>query len=248
MKCPFYIKENKIPIVLYGTFSVSIPYPEWLKVWKKIDFLFPINKEMSGWLVSQGLNSHHMPLGFYPSQYYRSNSSNKIDISFMGRCQTLSSFENDKRARYLQSLRGLNITVYGAAFNDRLKGIKIKSYRGHDRQRNVYGKTKINLDFPFINGESPFYKNKYHFKNRFFEIPATGNFLLTVRCPEFLEVFDEDTVGYYDDSIGSLKENIKKYLKDKKKRKEMAKRAYEIAHQKHTYLHRFKEMFKIIEG
>ena len=91
-------------------------------------------------------------------------------------------------------------------------------------------------------------ENKYHLKNRFFEIPATGNFLLTVRCPEFLDIFGEDTVGYYDDNIESLKENVKKYLRDKDLRVKMAKRAYKIVHQKHMYLHRFQEMFKIIES
>ena len=81
---------------------------------------------------------------------------------------------------------------------------------------------------------------------RFFEIPATCNFLLTARHSDFLEIFDEDTVGYYDDNIESLKENINKYLKDEKLRKKMTKKAYKIVHERHTYLHRFKKMFKII--
>lgn len=244
-----YIKDKKIPIGWYGTYNVSIPYPEWLdKVWKKIDFLFPQSREMADWCVEKGLNAHYMPLGFYPSQYYKTDTSKKLDVSFMGRCQTSFPPEQDKRAKYLQALKDYNIVIYGGTFEDRLKGIKIKSYRGHDRQRKVYGKTKINLELPFVNGLPDFYRDKYHAKNRFFEIPATGNFLLTIKSPEFLDIFGEDAVGYYDDSIESLRENIDKYLKEKKLRRKMAKTAYKIAQEKHSYQHRFNEMFKIVEG
>jgi spore maturation protein CgeB len=147
-------------------------------------------------------------------------------------------------------LSNYNTIVYGGGFKGKVGEIPVKSYKGHKQQRNVYGITKINLDLPFFNTPHSFYKEgdkKYHIKNRFFEIPATGNFLLTVRCPEFLEIFGEDCVGYYDDSIESLQENVKKYLKDKDIRKKMSKKAYKLVNEKHTYLHRFKDMFKIIE-
>ena len=85
-------------------------------------------------------------------------------------------------------------------------------------------------------------------KNRFFEVPATGNFLLTVRNPEFVGIFDETMVGYYDDNIESLRENIEKYLVDEKLRKKMAARAYQVVNEKHTFLHRFKDMLNIIES
>jgi len=122
--------------------------------------------------------------------------------------------------------------------------VKCKS---HQQQRNAYAITKVNLELPFFSAPCDKMRNRYHFKNRFFEIPATGNFLLSLRTNEFLEIFPEDTVGYYDDNIGSFKESVDKYLKDKKLRRKMAEKSYRLVHDKHTFLHRFKKMSKIIK-
>ena len=165
----------------------------------------------------------------------------------MGNALTYLPLEKHYRSLYLQSLSNFNIKVFGEAFKKRLKNIFVQDYRGHDIQRIVYGQSKINIDIPFVNYKHSFYKNKTHWKNRSFEIPATGNFLLTLKCSEFLDIFGEDSVGYYDNNIESLKENVKKYLKDKKLRENMAKKAYKIVHNGHTYLHRFKKMFKILK-
>ena len=243
-----YIKSKKIPIVMYCTFNPSVPYPDMMDTWKKIDFLFLQNKEICEFLKKKNLNAHHFPLAFYPNQYYRTvSSSKKYDVSFMGNALTFMPAEVDKRAIYLQSIKKYNLKVYGESFRGRLRGIRVSPYRGHEVERKAYGVTNINLSLPFINCTHKFYRNKYHFKNRFFEIPATGNFMLTLRDPEFLDIFDEDTVGYYDANIESFKESIDRYLKDGKKRKKMAEKAYKLVHEKHTFLHRFKEMFKIIE-
>ncbi len=245
-----YIKSKNIPIALYATFDPEFPYPEQMDTWKKIDFLFVQHKGFSKFLKKEGLNAHYMPLAFHPSQYYKTiSSSKKYNVSFMGGALRRVDPSKDKRAIFIQSLRKTKgLGVYGETLGKRLKGIKVYNYRGHDIQRKVYGKTKINLDLPFIDCKSKFYMNMYHFKNRFFEVPATENFLLCLKHPDFTEIFNEDMVGYYDNNVESLKESINKYLKDKKTRIKMAERAYKEVHQKHTFLHRFKKMFKIIDS
>ena len=243
-----YLKSKKIPIVLYGTVLPIESWTEQFWFWKKIDFLFIHDKNLYKFLKRKKLNTYYVPLGFYPNQYYKIISpKKKWDISFMGTAQTAVSVKNDKRVKYLNALSSFNIGIYGESFKNRISKIKIMSFRGHEIQRKIYGKTKINLDLPFDNCKNLFYKKYYYFKNRFFEIPATGNFLLTARCPEFLEIFGEDTIGYYDDNIESLKESVKKYLKDEELRKKMARKSYKLVHEKYTFLHRFKEMFVIIE-
>jgi len=242
-----YLKLNKIPIVMYCTFNPDVPYVETMDVWKKIDYLFLQNKDMVDFLKKKNLNAYYFPLAFYPDQYYKTSGNKKYDISFMGNALTYLPLSEDYRSIYLQSLENYNIRVFGNSFKKRLKGIKVSDYKGHDVQRKVYGQTKINLDISFVNYKHVFYKNKFHWKNRSFEVPATGNFLLTTRCDEFLNIFDEDTIGYYDDNIESLKENVDKYLKDEKLRNKMVEKAYKLVHEKHTFYHRFKEMFKIIK-
>lgn len=242
-----YLKKKGIPLVMYNTYYPDFPYQDNLKDWKKIDFLFIHDKDMHRYLKKKNLNSYYMPLAFYPDQYYRCSGKKKYDVSFMGNALTYLPLEKDKRSIYLQSLKSFKIRVFGEAFISRLKGIKVKPYRGHDTQRIVYGQTKVNLDLPFVNYKHDFYEGKVHWKNRTFEIPATGNFLLTLRDEQFLEVFGEDTIGYYDDNVDSLKESVRRYLKDEKLRNKMSEKAYKLVHQKHTFLHRFKDMCDIIK-
>jgi len=37
-----YIRDKKIPIVMYGTLSPQTPYDSWMHIWDKIDFLFVV--------------------------------------------------------------------------------------------------------------------------------------------------------------------------------------------------------------
>ncbi len=243
-----YIKSKKIPIAMYATIDPEIPHMDMMDTWKKIDYLFVQYNPLCEFLREKNLNAHYIPLGFYPSQYYKIVSKKKYDVTFMGASQSYVPDDQDQRAKFMQSLKGSkhNVVAFGKSFRGRLNGVEIKNFRGHEIQRNVFSKSKINLDLPWINYKSDFYKDKFHLKNRTFEIPATHNFLLSLRCKEYLNIFDEDTIGYYDNSIESFKESIDKYLKDKDIRDKMTRRAYKLVHEKHTYLHRFKEMFKII--
>jgi len=246
-----YAKHKNIPIVIYFTFVPQERYDskEWMGVWKKIDYLFIHSKHFHNFLKENGLNSYYMPLGFYPDQYYKINNKKKYDVSFCGMPLVREDKDHDKRAIYIRSLKKHKIAVYGDGFNGKVGNIPVYKYKTHEVQNQVYSKTIISLDLPFFSTPDPFYMKEhrqYHVKNRFFEIPASGNFLLTVRCPEFLEIFGEDTVGYYDDSIESLRESVARYLKDKDLRNKMIKKAYKLVSDKHTYLHRFKDMFKII--
>ncbi len=245
-----YIKSKKIFIVMYATIDPEISYIDMMNTWKKIDFLFVQYMPLCDFLKKNNLKAYYIPLGFYPDQYYKFVNKKKYDITFMGSSQSYLLPGKDKRVRYLQSLSDCKYktVVFGESFNGRLKGIPIKNFRGHDIQRLVFSQSKINLDLPVINYKHSFYKNKYHLKNRSFEIPATCNFLLTLRCSEYLNIFPEDTIGYYDNNIESFKESIDKYLKDKELRKKMSEKAYKLVHEKHTFYHRFKEMFQIIKN
>ena len=257
---PIYIRNNpqavdvirarKIPIVLYNTYMPNEPYEQSMDIWEKIDFLFVHNLELHEFLVGKGIDAHYMPIGFYPYQYFTGGVEldNKYDVSFCGTALPRDSYEDDKRAKYLRALKKEDIVVFGESFLGKVKDIPVKGYSTHEEQRNIYWRSRINLDLPFFHSSPSFYKNKYHIKNRFFEIPASYGFLLTVKCPEFLKIFGEDEIGYYEDSVESLKENVERYLKDEKKRRGMAERSYQIVHQKHTYLHRFEAMFRIIEN
>ena len=246
-----YCRRNGVRIVSYSHLLQDLPFKKQIGIYKNLDFLFMSSKEGSKYFADNGINSFYIPLGFYPDQYFKTViSKKKYNVSFMGSAFKNLPVKKDRRNQFLQSLKKYNVAVFGEGSKERLKNINIPigKYRGHAIQREVYSKTKINLGLPFSLSPLEDYKGKCYFKNRFFEVPATHNFFLTIRDPEFLEIFDEDTVGYYDNNIESLKENIDRYLIDKDIRKKMAAKAYKLVHEKHTFLHRFKEMFKIIDS
>ena len=240
-----YIKSKKIPIAIYSTLNTQIPYPETIDIWKQMDFIFANNKSMAEHFQEQGLNSHYVPLACYLDQYYPVDKEKKWNVSFMGSPQTTVPLEDDRRIKCIKSLQKYGIIVFGDRFNKR--NIRALRFSNHREQREVYSRSKINLDLPYINSPLGFYKDLYHVKNRFFEIPATNNFMVTGRCDDFLELLDETMVGYYDgNSIESLQETVERYLKDDFQRKQMSERSYKVTKEKHTYWHRFRDMFEII--
>jgi len=239
-----YSKQKGIPSVVYGTFNTQIDYTEMDKVWKTFDFFFAHHIDFYNYLKKINVNAYYMPVGFYPNQYQPLRVNKTIQISFAGNTQTTVRPENDRRVQYLKALKDFKVKIYGKAFNAR--GLVATHYDSHAQQRNLYSKSKINLDLPFINSSLEFYRDKYHLKNRFFEIPATNNFLMIAKCDEFIEILDETMVGYFDGSKESMIETASKYLKDKKVREKMTRRAHKEVINNHTFSHRFKKMFNII--
>ena len=99
-------------------------------------------------MKDKGLNAFYSTLGFYPEQYYKTISANKkYDVSFMGTAFRRVPQGEDKRTIYLQSLKSYKLGVYGESFKNKLRGIRVRPYRGHDTQRTIYGKSKI---VPFV--------------------------------------------------------------------------------------------------
>ena len=239
-----YLKRKKIPIVLYSTLFTNVPYTEMMNLWKKFDFLFVHNRPFNDHLNKKGLKSWYMPVAFYPEHYFYCNQTKKIDVAFMGNPQS-KNVGHDKRLRFVTELKEFDFKLFGGRW--RKVGIKAPRFSTHEEQRIIYSMTKINLDLPYVNSPHEFYENFLHLKNRFFEIPATGNFLLTGKDEDFMDILDETMVGYYDNNIESLKDNIKRYLKDVALREKMSQRAHKVITENHTFGHRFREMFKILK-
>lgn len=247
-----YCKNKNILIICYSTLNTQVPYYEWIHVWKKFDVFFAQNIHLHKYLLSISVNSYYLPLGFHPDQYYLvSNSQNikNIPVSFMGNPQTTVDPCFDRRALWLKYLinNNVDIKIYGKGFIERGIAGAI-SFNTHVAQALVYHRTKVNIDLPFINSSECFYEDIYHIKNRFFEIPACNEFLLTIRDDEFVNILNDDMVGYCGNYPEAMREEIDRYLKDDKLRVKMAKRAYREVIQKHTFMHRFQEIFKILES
>ncbi len=244
-----YINSKKIPTTFYHGVSSRFPYPEWLHIWKQFTIIFSTMHKFCEYLSENNINSYYIPFGFHPKQYFRHKDKKRYRVSFAGTIDKKVNPKKDKRCIYLNSLKDIKkVVAHGISFKNKLdKKIGIVLCKSHTDQRIAYAQSKINLDLPWASGGCSFYDKKYQSRNRFFEIPATGNFMLSLRHPDFLKIFGEDAIGYYDDNIDSFRQEVKKYLKDKNLRVKKAEIAYKIVHQKHTFTHRFKEMFKVLK-
>jgi spore maturation protein CgeB len=83
-------------------------------------------------------------------------------------------------------------------------------------------------------------------KGRNFEVPGCGGFLLTNYIKGIEEYFspDKDIVCY--NSENELIEKIRYYLQNENLRQEIASNGLKTTLAKHTYVHRFNEIFQRI--
>jgi glycosyltransferase involved in cell wall biosynthesis len=104
----------------------------------------------------------------------------------------------------------------------------------------IYSSSKIGFSFP-IRSEYLTLRN--------YEIMASGAMLLMKRlrddCAERLGFIDRKNIVIFD-GPEDLFEKIDYYLKNHKEREEIAEAGYRLTVEKHTYLHRAKEMIDII--
>ena len=111
---PFYVKYNpiameyirlkNIPTVFYHGISGRFPYTDWLDVWKQFTFAFPVAYDLHEYLVQNGINSHYMPFGFHPSQYFKCIKQKEYNVSFAGTIDPKVISKKDDRCRYINSL------------------------------------------------------------------------------------------------------------------------------------------------
>lgn len=239
------VNKRRILLVTYTTINMKVPLQDWAETFRIYDYIFLHNKEIVKRLNNKKII--YMPIGYHPDQYYPLRKKLKYEISFMGSPQTNLPLDQDLRCKVLKSVsERFPVRIYGKKFAERIKGVKIFRFKTHREQRNVYNSTLINLDIPYINSSLDEYRNIFHLKNRFFEIPACKSFLLTQRFPEAEDILkDSKFCSYYND-IEDLHCKIKYYIENPHKTREIAERGYIQVKSKHTFWHRFKEMFEII--
>jgi hypothetical protein len=232
------LSEVKKPLVTYSSFNPKISHLDQNHIWTRFDFFFCQHYDFTVYLQDIGVNAYYIPIGFYRNQYYPIiNSRKTMGISFAGHISKAIY-------KYLDILNDFDIKIFGEVDKD--IPLSPPKYYLHEEQNDIYSKSKINLDIPLVNGIS-LYNDVTTIKNRFFEIPASNQFLLTMKTDEALNIFDETMVGYYTD-MSTLIESISRYIKDDRLRKRMAEKSYKEVISKHTFSHRFDHMFKILKG
>jgi len=151
-----------------------------------------------------------------------------------------------ERERWLESIRDLNLTIWGepaCKWGRMGKGSELFnkwrpiSVRGIEFAKVVRA-SKINLNFLRD-------QNKGSHNMRTFEVPGCGGFLLTERSEEQCEFFEEDKEIACFSTPEELREKIKFYLPRDELRRKMAEAAHRKVAQGHTYLDRARRILKV---
>ncbi|HOM27424.1 MAG TPA: glycosyltransferase [bacterium] len=149
------------------------------------------------------------------------------DVSFIG-------FKTEDRERYINYLKNLNLNIF-------LAGYGWEKYLTFNEMNEVFRKSKINLCF------TKTFNNKRQWKGRIFEVMLQGGFMLT-EYVTYLEKYFE--IGKEIDCFDNEKElvdKVKYYLKNEKKRKEIAKNGWKKCIENYTPYHRMLNVFLEIE-
>lgn len=189
------------------------------------DFVFCVQRTAALEFRNKGVNAFWMPLACDPHVHCRLNLPKRYDIGFVG---------NDggvPRKFILQELR----ERYPVNFIGNAPFTKIKE---------IYSQAKIG--FNFIPSQT---RHTQALGMRFFEILSCGAMLLTnysnAENLNLLGFHNREHLVLYKD-FTEIFPLIEYYLKNERKREEIAENGYRLAIEKHTYTHRVREMIKIV--
>lgn len=141
---------------------------------------------------------------------------------FMDRMELVSSIE-----------RRLGLTV-------------LNGHKPHERAKMyqampaLYSSSKFSLDI------SHFWDIPRYTSNRYWVIPAFFGMCLTKRFPRHEELVPEAYHVYWD-SIDELEEKMNYYRKNENERKDMIVKGWQYAKDNHTYEHRIKRIFELLD-
>jgi len=244
------VKGGKSVLIGDGTLSTTVPFVDWVNNYKAFDLFFAHSQMVTDMSHARGAtNVVYMPYGFDIDYYYPLQTRKKYNISFVGSAQTNLPVDEDKRVETIDALRQFKVCVFGKSFKKRLgRGIKVRDFNGHKDMNKIFNQSRINLNISFINSQLPEFINEHHPKCRFYEIPGSGNFMVSGWAPEFEAQFHDKVHCVYYDTLHSLCERVEYYLSHEKEREEIARAAYHHAVDCHQTKFRFKKMVDIIEA
>lgn len=198
---------------------------EWrLKKARIFDFVFAAQKEGTDRLKRDGIeNVFWLPLACDPEIHKRCEAAKEYDISFVGNIH-----HSTKRIDYLSFLK------------NRLKDKNIFIGQVSPEETTmIYAKSKLVFNISF----------KDDINMRVFEVLSCSRPLITndLRNKGQKELFGSNPPFIIYRSKRDLLKKIKYYLCNEDKREEIAERGWLEAINKHTYLHRMKEIIQTIE-
>lgn len=190
-------------------------------------------------------NTHHLPFASYSSLHYpvKINKKEKnfygSDIAFIG------SWTPEREGKLLPLVKNnYDLAIWGNRWDNA---------KDKDTKERWKGKPVIGEEFSKVCNSSKIMlnfirkQNKGSHNMRTFEVPACRGFLLSERTKEQQKFFPEDKEMAFFEGEKEMLEKVNYYLKNSRKRKNIAKRAYEKS-RKHTYENRIDKVLEIYKN
>ncbi len=242
--------KNKFGIITANWFHDSLLYPfrrDLVRFTLPIyDYLFLVEStEVLKHIDLQFKNIFTLPLACDPEIHNKRNLSGEesaqygSDVVFVGTV-------TPEREKMLEDLADFDLKIWGRW--ERKSGKLKNFYRREvyaDAVAKIYNASRVVIDMHCL---FPREKTFYNVTPRVFEAPACGAFLLTNDTPQISDFYrvGSEIVTYKD--AGELRSLIRYYLDHPEERKKIADAGFIKAHSEHTYYHRLKKLFSIIQG
>lgn len=203
---------------------------------REIDMMFVSNNAQNGyyekkWAVPA---CHFMPLG---SPIYETEYDPKYDFPFVFIGGKMAGQRFLDRAAVIQEYEDkLGLKVIDAVANS-APTLRAKIMKA---MPSIYASSRASLDM------SHFTDIDRYTSNRYWIIGASSGAAVTKRFPGCTDFYPEDSRAYFD-TFEEAEVLVKKLQNDEGFRDHLKMRALEEA-QKHTYDHRFREIFKLVYG
>lgn len=241
--------QENIPLIAMHTCGKGRTLKNTVKILKPYDIVFENNEDFADRLneIEGREKFYYIPLGFYPEQYYPLDRKPKIDASFMGSKMNSRPLKLDLRVQNLKLvMKHCKVKVYGRGLCRALK-LKDRKFSTHKKQREVYARTKVNLNFPWCNSMLPDFEGVVHANNRFFEITACKRLALTAYSPSLNKLLEEGKETFYYHDKGDLIEKTKYILENYDALESVREAGYQRCIKEHTFKHRIEKVLKMVK-
>lgn len=179
-------------------------------------------------------------------QYFKLEKSSEESFSDLGLIfqTTVLGFkiaEVQRRRALIELSKYFDVNVYSNSdVSDLVRVRYMGSVDYWSEMPKVFRETKINLNFTIPNIKSGI-------PLRVWDVLGSGGFLLTNYQAEMPYYFEEGKDLVCFDGIEDLREKVAYYLEHEEERMQIAANGYRKVAEHHTYVHRVREMLRVIE-
>ncbi len=240
------LRDNGISVVLW-TIDAPVNFGPIITAAHCYDHVFCGGTEAQEILEKSGIpDTDWLPFACAPEFHRRIELTDEDKKTYAKDVVFVGSFYPN-RWQILKELSGFDLGIWGPHWNkahrDSLGRLSIKNVQlKYSEWIKIFGAARIVIVLHFQDEKTPCYQAS----PKVYEALACKSFVLVDRQKDVFSLFDDGEHLVSFDSTEDLKEKITYYLEHPDERERIAAQGCEEVLNKHTYVHRMREMLSII--